>query len=91
MRRQSKGDAQLAFFLFFFFLQMTALRYRLTEVKAVRVEWGERGAGTATDRVKGEPALALGHYNIGRALRRRQAAKIAKANMADVAWNLFLL
>lgn len=49
-------------------------------------------------------ALALGHYNIGwvrPSLRpyasvrlsvcRSTAAKIAKANMADVAWNLFLL
>lgn len=47
-------------------------------------------------------ALALGHYNIGwvrpsvrtsvrLSVCRSTAAKIAKANMADVAWNLFLL
>lgn len=79
MRRQSKGDAQL--------LQMTALRYGLTEAKGGK---GPKGGVAVSDRVKGSWLWLWAIITLA-AVRRRQAAKIAKANMADVAWNLFLL
>jgi len=51
----------------------------------------DEGLKRQRQRQRQRQALALGHYNIGWVRCRSTAAKIAKANMADVAWNLFLL